>query len=56
MLTKEQRDQADKLWNLISDAQCDDDPDVEELRVALSRCVDRFDNEQGTSQVPSEPK
>lgn len=49
MLTKEQRDHAERLRDTITDAQCDDDPDVEELRVALSRCVGRYD-----SEAPSE--
>lgn len=45
MLTKEQRDLAEQLRNLLTEAQRDDDPDIDELAVALSRCVRRFDQD-----------
>lgn len=45
MLTKEQREMAEKLWASITTEQCDDDVDVEELRYALGACLTRFDND-----------
>lgn len=51
-LTKEQRDLAQQLATMITEAQMDYDPDIEELRYCLNRCVSRFDDANPPERAP----
>lgn len=43
MLTEKQAELASDLYGSLTDAQRDDDNNIEELAVALSRCITAFE-------------